>query len=63
MSKELELNQADFIEAIRAQRTEALDQSASWFTKFVAASKRIAELEAELAALRKKKMLKVEAPA
>ncbi len=34
-----------FVEAIRAQRTEALDNGAQWFAKFVAAKERIKELE------------------
>lgn len=36
-----------FVEAIRAQRTEALDNGAKWFAQFVAAQEKIKELEAK----------------
>ena len=45
----LAVNVNDFIEALRAQRTEALDAQAQWFAKFCASQKRVKELEAELA--------------
>ena len=50
-----------FIEAIRAQRTEAMDASAKWFAQFVAASERIKELEAKVSALTPKEPAKLEA--
>ena len=40
-----------FIEAIRAQRTEAMDAGAKWFAQFVAAQERIKELEAKVTEL------------
>ena len=45
----MDSNQAnDFIEAIRAQRTEALDSAANWFAKFMAEKKRAEDLQAQL---------------
>ena len=38
----------DFIEAIRAQRTEALDSAANWFSKFMAEKKRADDLQKKL---------------
>ena len=48
----LKVDVADAIEAYRAQRNEHADASVMWFAKFVAASRRIKELEAELAKLK-----------
>ena len=50
-----------FIEAIRAQRTEAMDASAKWFAQFVAASERIKELESKVKELTPAEPPKLEA--
>ena len=39
---------ADFIEAIRAQRTEALDSAANWFAKFMVEKRRADDLQNQL---------------
>ena len=50
----MDSNQAnDFIEAIRAQRTEALDSAANWFSKFMAEKKRSDDLQAQLDKMKK----------
>ena len=45
MSKELELDPKDMMEALSAQRNEALNAQATWFARYVAAAKRVKELE------------------
>ena len=50
-----------FVEAIRAQRTEALDNGAKWFAQFVSAQGRIKELEAKVKELTPTEPVKLEA--
>jgi hypothetical protein len=50
-----------FVEAIRAQRTEALDAGARWFAAHVAGQERIKELEAKVKELTPPEAPKLEA--
>jgi len=48
MSEPLKPDFADMMEAARAQRSEHADKEIHWFSMFMAAQRRIKELEAEL---------------
>ena len=49
---DLQIDAKDMMEALSAQRNEAHNSQAMWFAKFMAATKRIKELEDEVAKLK-----------
>ena len=49
---DLQIDAKDMMEALSAQRNEAHNAQAMWFAKFMAATKRIKELEDEVAKLK-----------
>ncbi len=51
----------DTVEAFRAQRTEALDKQVHWFAQYMAATRRIKELESKVAELTPTSPVKLEA--
>lgn len=57
-----EVNTNDFIEAIRAQRTEALDGQARWFAQYVAEKQRADKLDTRVKELEQKYEPKPEEP-
>ena len=49
---EIQIDNKDIMEALSAQRNEAHNAQAMWFAKYVAATRRIKELEDEVAKLK-----------